>query len=253
MKRCLQFSAQVLPEKEQEKAPAAVKRLPAILPKDAADSKNMELISPKIRVFEKYAGRYDKWYEKNKYVYESEIEAVRKLIPKNKKGIEIGVGTGRFAAPLGIKTGIEPSNSMGKIAEKRGIEVIKGIGESISFESSKFDFALMVTTVCFLNDVEAAFMDAWRILKPGGLFIVGLIDKESALGKYYWKNRARNPFYRNAVFYSAAEIIGFMNKTGFKNFKAVQTIFKKPREIKSIESVKPGYGEGSFVVIRGEK
>ena len=82
---------------------------------------------------------------------------------------------------------------------------------------------------------------------------LGFLSEHILFIKYYWKNRARNPFYRNAVFYSAAEIIGFMNKTGFKNFKAVQTIFKKPREIKSIESVKPGYGEGSFVVIRGEK
>jgi ubiquinone/menaquinone biosynthesis C-methylase UbiE len=53
----------------------------------------------KSEVFDKYFKEYDEWYEKNKLAYLSEVAALKKVIPKGKKGLEIGVGTGRFAKP----------------------------------------------------------------------------------------------------------------------------------------------------------
>ncbi len=47
---------------------------------------------PKIKPFEKYHKRYDDWFEKNRFAYESEILAVKELMPVNGEGIEIGVG-----------------------------------------------------------------------------------------------------------------------------------------------------------------
>lgn len=38
------------------------------------------------------------------------------LLPNIGKGVEIGVGTGRFSAPLGIKLGVDPSWEMSKLA-----------------------------------------------------------------------------------------------------------------------------------------
>ena len=57
--------------------------------------------------FDKYLNEYEEWSEKHKYVYESKLGAVGHFIPKNDKGIEIGIGTGRFAVPFGIDEGIE--------------------------------------------------------------------------------------------------------------------------------------------------
>jgi len=39
--------------------------------------------------FDKYLNDYENWFEDHKYVYESELEAVRHFIPINQKGIEI--------------------------------------------------------------------------------------------------------------------------------------------------------------------
>ena len=58
---------------------------------------------PKIEAFDTHATQYELWFEKHKYLYESEVEALRILLPKEKQGVEIGVGTGRFAKPLGIQ------------------------------------------------------------------------------------------------------------------------------------------------------
>jgi len=206
-----------------------------------------------VKVFDKYFERYDAWFENNKFVYESELGAVKKMVPKNKNGVEIGVGTGRFAVPLGIKIGIEPSKKMGDIARKKDISVTDGTAEKMHFKDSEFDFALMVTTVCFLDNINAAFKEAWRIIKPGGFLIIGLVDKKSSLGRFYFENRRFSPFYRNAVFYSVDEIVEYLKVAGFKNFRFVQTIFKKLENIKNIEPVKSGYGTGSFVVIKAGK
>jgi hypothetical protein len=44
-----------------------------------------------------------------------------------------------------------------------------------------------------------------------------------------------------------------MHQAGFKDFVFRQTIFRSLSETDDKEPVKPGYGEGSFVVLRGRK
>jgi ubiquinone/menaquinone biosynthesis C-methylase UbiE len=208
---------------------------------------------PKIKPFEKYHKRYENWFRENKFAYESELLAVKKLLPANGEGIEIGVGSGRFAEPLGIRLGVEPSEEMRKIAEKRGIKVIDGVAEKLPFANDNFDFALMVTTICFLDDIESAFKEVYRILKLEGSFIIGFVDKDSSIGKLYQIQKMKNVFYRIANFYSVDEVVSCLKETGFENFAFVQTIFHNLTEIKEIEPTKKGYGQGSFVVIKAMK
>ncbi|RLG18640.1 SAM-dependent methyltransferase [Candidatus Micrarchaeota archaeon] len=207
----------------------------------------------RIEPFEKYPSRYEDWFNRNKFVYETELQAIRKLLPKNGKGIEIGVGSGRFAAPLGVKLGVEPSRKMREFAQKRGIEVVDGVAEKLPFEGNIFDFVLMVTTICFVDDIDASFREAYRVLLPGGSLIIGFIDKNSNLGKIYQEHKAKSVFYKIATFYSITEVVSYLKKAGFKDFEFVQTIFHNLTEIKSIEPVKKGYGEGSFVVVKAIK
>ena len=174
-------------------------------------------------------------------------------MPKSRKGMEIGVGSGRFAAPLGIKLGVEPSRKMKKIAQKRGIKVIEGVAEKLPFADSQFEFALMVTTVCFVDDIQTSFQEAYRVIKPGGCLVIGFIDRESPLGKLYQKHRKKSVFYRVATFHTTAEIVLNLKKAGFKNFSFTQTIFHNLPRIKALEPIKKGYGEGSFVVIKALK
>jgi ubiquinone/menaquinone biosynthesis C-methylase UbiE len=207
----------------------------------------------RIEPFEEHPKKYERWFENNKYVYRSEVNAIKSIMPDFKKGVEIGAGSGRFALPLDIEYGVEPSRAMREIAERRGIKVIEGIAENLPYEDSSFEVALMVTTLCFLDDVEKAFCEVCRILEPGGFFINGFVDKNSKTGKIYQKNKKESVFYRVASFYSVEEVIGILEKTGFKNFKFRQTIFDLPDKITEEQEAREGYGEGSFVVIRAQK
>ena len=208
---------------------------------------------PRIEPFEKHRDRYEKWFERHRYAYLSELEAVRKLLPNEGMGAEIGVGTGRFAEPLGIKLGIEPSKAMAEIARKRGIEVIEGAAESLPFPDESLDYLLMVTTICFVDDPQKALGEAYRVLKPGRVLVIGFVDRNSSIGKYYEEHKEESVFYREARFFSTEELLELLRKVGFRKFEVVQTLFHRLDDVKEIEPVKPGYGEGSFVVIKAVK
>ena len=142
---------------------------------------------------------------------------------------------------------------MRKIAEERGIQVVDGVAEDLPFADARFDFALMVTTICFVDDIDVAFSEVHRVLKDAGYFVIGFIDKSSALGRLYEKGKRENEFYRSASFYSVDDVILRLKHNGFGQFNFVQTIFHPLNEIRGIEPVVNGYGKGSFVVISAEK
>ena len=208
---------------------------------------------PRVESFEKNVDKYEAWFDRNRAAYASELEALRALLPKSGKGLEVGVGTGRFAAPLGIRVGVDPAKAMGKLAMERGIEVRFGVGENLPCKDSSFDFVLLVTTICFLDDVPAAFGEAYRVLKSGGSILVGFIDRESSLGKVYEQRKQDSEFYRDATFLSVSEVMRHLKQAGFRGFVFRQTIFQNPTEMKEADPVRSGYGEGSFVVVRAEK
>ena len=209
----------------------------------------MARISP----FEKYAEQYERWFEKNCRVYEAELRAVKAMMPTVGSGVEIGVGTGRFAGLLGIKNGVEPSKRMRDFARKRGIRALKGVAEKLPFDDSQFDFVLMVTTVCFVDDISKALREAHRVLADEGVLIIGFVDRNSKMGEIYLERREENMFYKEATFFSVDELVERMNHAGFTGLTFNQTIFGTLSETAEDEPVKPGYGEGSFVVVRGNK
>ena len=203
----------------------------------------------RVEPFDKYSSDYEDWFEKNHFAYISELNAIRGKLPKGVDGLEVGVGSARFAAPLGIEFGIEPSSRMREIAKHRGIEVVGGVAENLPFANAQFNFILMVTTICFLDDIDIAFREARRVLKKSGNFIIGFVDKNSTLGRLYEKNKRENKFYKVATFYSVDEVIFHLKQAGFEHFNFAQTIFHPLNEIREIEPVKDGYGQGSFIVI----
>ena len=202
-------------------------------------------------VFDRYYKRYDSWYDKNKFAYLSESEVIKKVLPKRGEGLEIGVGTGRFAAPLRITTGIDPSKRMLEIAKKRGVDVRLGYGEKLPFKNSTFDYVAIIITLCFVRDPVRVLSEARRVLRKNGKIIIGIIDKESFLGKFY--QRKKSVFYKQADFFGIQELADLLKIIGFNRISYYQTIYKLPDKINSIQKVKKGFGSGGFVVISAYK
>jgi len=207
---------------------------------------------PKTQAFDRYFEQYEYWFVKNKYVYLSELEAVRHFLPPTGVGVEIGIGSGQFAAPLGIGLGIDPAKNMLKLARAKQLSVVLATAENLPFRDHSFDFALMVTTVCFVDDLKQSLLEAKRILRSGGCLVIGFVDKNSPLGKQYLNKKYANRFYQQAVFYSTEELKHQLLHTGFVPTTIVQTVFGDLKKIKQVQPFQSGYGKGGFVVIRAE-
>jgi len=185
-------------------------------------------------VFEREAQAYDDWYAVHRVVYLAECERIRKALPQpDARTVEVGVGSGRFAVPLGIPIGIEPSVALGQMARRRGIEVIRGVGESLPLKSHSCSSVLMVTVICFFDDPARAVAEAWRVLVPGGVLVVGFLERGAPLIQAYLHGETGHRFLSHGRFFIAEEAEALLRDAGFS--------------IRSAES------EHDFCVIVGEK
>jgi len=193
---------------------------------------------------------YEKWFNTNDKLFETELEAIKQLLPPNTEAIEIGVGTGIFATQLGISIGVEPSEEMATAARKKGIKVIRGRGENIPITTKTYQLVLMVTADCFLDDIAKSFSQIHRILVDHGIFIIAFLDRNTPLGSFYEKNKHNSNSYKNANFRSTTEIIRLLKGASFNIIAQRQTIFT----LENIrQEIKEGSGEGVFAVIKAKK
>lgn len=200
--------------------------------------------------FDTEVEEYEEWFITNDKLLDSEVNAIKQLIPMSGNGIEIGVGTGIFASRLGVRDGVEPSSKMAAEAAKKGINVINGIAEKVPVDSGSYEFALMVTVDCFLDDVSKAFSEVRRILVSDGIFIIAFLDKATPLGQLYEKNKHLHKSYRDANFHTSTEIVSLLRAGGFEVVDKRQTVYSLENKL---QEIKCGVGEGVFAVIKTKK
>jgi SAM-dependent methyltransferase len=205
---------------------------------------------PNPNPFEEHADRYERWFDAHEEAYRSEVRALQRLADPVANGVEIGVGTGRFAAPLGIETGLDPAARMLRRAADRGIDVVRGVAEALPFADGAFDTAVVVTTICFVDDIDRTLREARRILQADGQLLIGYIDRESPVGRRYLEHKDENPFYKDATFVTTDELVDRLDEAGFTGIEFVQTLFEAPAELAEPDRVEGGYGEGSFVGVK---
>lgn len=204
--------------------------------------------------FSIYAEDYDRWFDdpSGRMLFELEVDAIRLLmkdvIPPF---LEIGVGSGRFAAALGIRYGIEPSEALIEIAEKRGVKVEKAFGEKLPFPKGIFGGVFILFTLCFVKEPAIVLSEAKRVLREDGRIIVGIINRESPWGRFYSDKAARgHPIYKLARFYNVAEVTGLIENAGFSIEALSSTLYQQPTGEPFKEPARPGLsGEAGFVCI----
>ena len=101
-------------------------------------------------------------------------------IPEKARILDIGAASGAFVAActkLGYRCdGVEPSEraraDAARLAEHLGIKVrvVAGTAESIPYEDEAFDLVHASNVIEHVTDVEKAFAEAYRVLKPGCVF-----------------------------------------------------------------------------------
>lgn len=173
--------------------------------------------------FDIFNDEYENWFKENELIFQSELLALKQVIPVGKKGIEIGIGSGIFAEKLNIKFGIDPSEKMLNYATQRNLKVKKGFAENLPYPDKSFDFAAFITSICFVDNPEKAIKEAHRIIKDKGEIIIAFIDKESLLGKSLELGKEDSKFYRHAKFYAVSALTSMIVNNHFEITDIIQT------------------------------
>lgn len=205
--------------------------------------------------FNENVADYEAWFDQYPFVFLSEVMAIKEFLPKeeNIKGVEVGTGTGRFADALGIMEAVEPADNMRRRAIERGINARDAEAAHLPYHDLSFDFVLMAFSISYFDSIHEAFKEAHRVLKHNGCLIAGFLDKDSSIGREYEAQKKQSVFYKQATFYGPLKVVKELKWAGFKNFSFCQTLFNKLEEVRELQLPKPGYGEGSFVVVKALK
>lgn len=234
-------------------------------------------MSEKKQKFDGYAALYDEWFMKNENLFTSELRLFQKVLGDitGRKLLSVGCGSGLFESFIdcsGVE-GIEPSEDMGKIAEKRGVNVIKyGMIEDVDLPEQTYDIIYFNGSSSYMEDLVPVYEKSLRALKDGGKLILLDVPKESAFGFMYLLGKSLgtydHPYLEgtmpalpyplglasSGVWHSTEEKIAVLKSLGVSRFSFYQTLLKNPMYTnEEPEEVAEGYKSGGYVAIIAEK
>ncbi len=227
--------------------------------------------------FDGYAAQYDEWFMKNEHLFTSELRLFHKVLGdiSGKRLLSVGCGSGLFESYIdcsGVE-GIEPSEDMGKIAEKRGVNVIQyGVIEDADLPEGTYDIIYFNGSSSYIEDLKPVYEKCLRAIKPGGKLILLDVPKESAFGFMYLLGKSLGTYDHeylkdampqlpyplalasSGVWHTTESKIQVLKELGIKTFTFYQTLIKNPLYTnEEPEEVSEGYKSGGYVAIIAQK
>jgi SAM-dependent methyltransferase len=227
--------------------------------------------------FDGYAAKYDEWFMKNENLFISELRLFKKVLGdiSGKKLLSVGCGSGLFESYIDCSNieGIEPSEDMGQIAVKRGVNVIKfGLIEDVDLPDNEYDIIYFNGSSSYMEDLVPVYEKSLKALKAGGKLILLDVPKESAFGFMYLLGKSLNTYDHeflegampelpyplalasSGVWHTTEEKINVLKDLGISRFSFYQTLVKNPLYTnEEPEEVTEGYKSGGYVAIIAEK
>ncbi len=115
---------------------------------------------PSRRVFDDHAVDYDRWFDEHRKVYQAQV----RMLGRSATNPDVVSKSVSVRADLRYRSVLVWHRSIPRASEDGkgpgGIEVILGEGEHIPCRTGSWIYVLMMTVICFLNDVIAVFSEA---------------------------------------------------------------------------------------------
>jgi ubiquinone/menaquinone biosynthesis C-methylase UbiE len=161
---------------------------------------------------------------------------------------------------------------MARIAEKRGMTVKRGKAEKLPFGDGEFDTVMLNGSPSYVEDLELAFREASRVLRPAGQIVVADVPAESSYGLLYrlaaerggWEDGVveqvapEHPypirFAAVAQWRTTEEKAEMLRAAGFVDLDFLQTLTCHPKYSNdAVEDPVAGFERGDYVTVRGRK
>ncbi|MEW6716535.1 MAG: class I SAM-dependent methyltransferase [Chloroflexota bacterium] len=168
-------------------------------------------------IWDELAPHYDDWFETpaGAFVLGAEIAALLHLTGDltGLRGLEVGCGTGQFGRAFARQgawmVGLDRSRSMLDVAARTSADHLRlclADAERLPFASQTFDVVLAVTVLEFIPKLLSALAEMWRVLRPGGQMLVGVLNAWSLWALTRKLLREETP-YTSAHFFSLSELL----------------------------------------------
>lgn len=145
--------------------------------------------------------------------------------------LEVGCGTGNYAAALQQATGahvlgVEPSPGMLTYAQAAGVHSCQGVAEALPFCSGGYDLVFTVDVVHHLLDTRRYLTEAQRVLRPGGL-ICTVTDSEQIIASRcplasYWPETVASELQR---YHPIGRLMAWLQAAGFAALREEEVAF----------------------------
>ncbi len=101
-----------------------------------------------------------------------------------KKILDVGAGTGRLSSKLAEQgaevTALDVSEEMLNKIKNKKVKKVIGDAEDLPFDEGIFDIVITTFLIVHLRDLKRFFDEVYRVLKPGGLFLLTNINQRKA-------------------------------------------------------------------------
>ena len=177
------------------------------------------------------ARTYAAWFETplGQRVWADERRALGELLGPvdGHRMLDAGAGDGRFAVEASAEgaevTALDLSPAMLSVARERArersmaLEAVEGDVTALPFPSSSFDRAVTVTVLCFVPDPFRAVQELARVLRPGGVRVIGELGLWSPWNLRRWlRGRRGDPMWAGAHFWRLRELRALTGQAGLR-------------------------------------
>jgi ubiquinone/menaquinone biosynthesis C-methylase UbiE len=155
------------------------------------------------------------------------------------KVLDVGCGDGVYSVRASREgadvVGLDHSRSMLEAARARAASAgavvtwCQGDAMALPFRDASVDMVLAVTALCLISEPLAALNEMNRVLRPGGVLVVGELGRWSL-----WALRRRlrgwlgDRFWRTAHFWTAAELRRILTHAGLRVSRVRGAVYYPP-------------------------
>ena len=150
--------------------------------------------------------------------------------------LDVGCGRGfllqklsKLAKPGSKFFGLDISEKLCEISRQNnpGAQIVKGDAEAMPFQDSQFDFVFMTEALEHMLDYNKALSEIRRVLKPGGIFIVTVPNRDWLRYDFYDKIRNKKLQPIDDHYFRFAEIKSWLenNSLAIKKMRGLDNLF----------------------------
>lgn len=164
------------------------------------------------------------WFVGRRAILESFLRQIihdPKFEIRDPKLLDIGCGTGanlEMLEQFGTAEGVDVSDEALDFCRKKGLNVQKGLAETLPYDDDTFDITTALDVIEHLDDDVAGLKEMHRVTKPGGHALI-------FVPAFMWLWGVQDDISHHRIRYTRKQIVERLERAGFRVERATYANF----------------------------